>query len=335
VEPFVFERAADVESAVAVVAGDPSAAFIAGGTEMVNWLKEGIAAPRRLVDITGLGLNAIEITRDGLSIGALMRMSDVAAHPEVRARFPGLAEALEAGASPQLRNMATIGGNLMQRTRCPYFRAEFTPACNKRIFASGCSAGAPGGINRTHSIFGWSEHCAATHSSDLAVMLAALDAYVRIRGTEGERSMPLVDFYRLPGNDPMLETELQHGELIVGVDVPLTPVGARLHYLKVRERASYEFALVSAAGAVTLIDAGRRLGEVRLALGAVAPKPWRMRSVEWALRGARVDEIDKIGEAVERGFAEARPLAQNGFKVELAIRAAVRVLMLSAKGPWT
>jgi xanthine dehydrogenase YagS FAD-binding subunit len=247
-------------------------------------------------------------------------MSDVASEPAVREAYPALAEALEASASPQLRNMATIGGNLLQRTRCPYFRETSFP-CNKRSPGSGCSALT--GEHRMHAILGASDACVAVHPSDLAVALVALDAVVHIRGAGGERSIPIDDFYLLPGSAPERETVLQHGELIVGVEVPASPFAARSRYLKVRERASYEFALVSTAVAIELVDG--TVSSARVALGGVAPKPWRARAAEEVLVGDRLDAaaIAAAGAVAVRG---ARPLRDNAFKVRLAERAVVRAL---------
>lgn len=319
--PFAFERASDAPAAIAAVGGDPGASFIAGGTELLNWMKEGIAAPQRLVDINGLPLDAIEAGPEGLRIGALVRMSDLAAHPVVRREYPMIAEALELGASQQLRNMASMGGNLLQRTRCPYFRADTDLPCNKRRPGSGCAA--RNGDNRTGAIFGSSDACVAINPSDVAVPLAALDAVVRVLGAGGPRAIPLVEFHRLPGDAPERDTVLEHGDLIIGIDVPASAAARHSHYLKVRERASYEFALVSAAAAVDLD--GDRIREARLALGGVAPKPWRLWAAEEALAGATLEPSD-LRRAVDRAFVDARPLAHNAFKVELAKRTAVRAL---------
>ncbi|TAM76286.1 xanthine dehydrogenase family protein subunit M [bacterium] len=322
--PFEYARAGDAAGAVAALAGDPEAAFIAGGTELVNWLKDGIERPGRVVDINRLPLGQIEATSAGLRIGTLARMSDVAAHRAVRSGFPALAEALERSASAQLRNMASMGGNLLQRTRCPYFRAETDLPCNKRRPGSGCAARE--GLNRTHAIFGWSDACVATHPSDAAVALRALEASVRVLGRGGERSIPLADFYRLPGDAPERDTVLEHGELIVGIDVPATPRARRSWYVKVRERASYEFALVSAAVALDL-DGGR-IREVRIALGGVAPMPWPLTEAERALAGLPLERA-ALARAVDGAFSEARPLARNAFKIALAKRTVVRALEIA------
>ena len=260
-----------------------------------------------------------------LRIGALARMSDVAAHPEVRARFPVIAEALLFAASGQLRNMASIGGNIMQRTRCAYFRDEDGPPCNKRHPGSGCSA--LHGINRNHAIFGWSDACIATNASDLAVAFAALDAKVVVHSPHGERSIPFTNFHRLPGETPERDNRLDRGDLIIAIEVPASPDGRASHYLKVRDRQSYEFALVSAAAAVT-VD-GRRIRSARLALGGVAHKPWRLTDAEAALGGASLDEADALQSAIALSFIDARPLAHNGFKIELAQRVALRALQIA------
>jgi xanthine dehydrogenase YagS FAD-binding subunit len=248
-------------------------------------------------------------------------MSDVAAHAAVRRVYPAIAEALELSASPQLRNMASMGGNLMQRTRCPYFRAETELPCNKRRPGTGCAARE--GEHRGHAIFGWSSACVATHPSDVAVALAALDATVQVRGPRGERPIPLVDFYRLPGDAPEHDTVLAHDELITAIDVPASPLTGRSHYLKVRERSSYEFALVSAA--VALAMDGKHIQRARIALGGVAPKPWRLTAAEGALIGMPL-EREALRRAVDSAFGEARPLAHYAFKVELAKRTVVQAL---------
>lgn len=318
---FSYATTTDTAAALEAIA-DQGTWVIAGGTELVNWMKEGIAAPARLVDIRGLPLGGIHADAAGLRLGALARMSDVAAHPVVTVDYPVLAESLLRAASPQLRNMATLGGNLMQRTRCPYFRAEIELPCNKRRPGSGCAA--RHGETRWHAIFGWSEHCVATHPSDLAVALAALDAVIRVQGARGERAIPVAEFHRLPGDEPERDTVLRSDELIVAIDVPVGVHTRRSHYLKIRERVSYEFAVVSAAAAVTL-DGGTITG-ARLALGGVAARPWRLPEAEAALRGVALADLDRLRAAVATSFEDARPLAGNAFKVELAQRTAVRAL---------
>lgn len=329
--PFEYQRAAGLSSTIAALADDPDAKVIAGGTELVNWMKEGIARPTRLLDITGLpGLDGIEPTSDGLWIGALVRMADLADHPGVRSDYPAIPEALLRSASQQLRNMATMGGNLLQRTRCRYFRAEVELPCNKRRPGSGCAA--LRGDDRELAILGWSEACLATHPSDVAVALAALDAEVTLRGQSGERRVPIADFYRLPGEVPERDTVIERSELITGITVPASPLAQRSWYLKVRERSSYEFALVSAAAAVDLDPAGA-IREARVALGGVAHGPWRLRGAEERLAGGRLDDASVLRAAVAADLADARPRAHNGFKVELATRAAVRALQLAAEVP--
>jgi len=318
---FRYVRAADAPEAVALLAAEPGARLISGGTELVNLLKERIERPPLVVDISRVPLHGVVADADGLHLGALARMSDVAADPAVRIGYPAIAQALAASASPQLRNMATMGGNLLQRTRCPYFRAETDLPCNRRRPGSGCAAIT--GDHRDAAIFGAGPACVATHPSDLAVALAALDATVSVHGPQRERTVPLAELYRLPGDEPHRETVLDADEMIVGIDVPAGPLAATSCYLKVRERASYEFALVSAATAVRLVDGVIR--DVRVALGGVAPKPWRLPDAERALIGMPVEPV-AIRRAIEPAFRAAQPLRDNGFKVELAQRTIVRAL---------
>jgi xanthine dehydrogenase YagS FAD-binding subunit len=320
---FEYVRVADPAAALAAAAR-PDARFIAGGTELLNLMKEGIHAPGRLVDVNDLPQATIDVDASGLRIGALARMSDVAAHPVVQRSYRAISEALLLSASPQLRNMASMGGNLLQRTRCPYFRAETALPCNKRAPGSGCAA--LDGENRWHAIFGWSEQCVATHPSDVAVALAALEATVRVRNADGERTIPLTELHRLPGDRPERDSVLEHGDLILGIDVPATPMAGRSRYLKIRERASYEFALVSAAVGVDLD--GDTIRAARVALGGVAHKPWRLTAAEEALGGV-VLERGALRAAIEDAFADARPLGHNGFKVELAKRTVVRAIELA------
>jgi xanthine dehydrogenase YagS FAD-binding subunit len=324
VKTFAYERADTVAAALAAAA-DPDTELIAGGTEVVNWLKEGIWAPGRLVDITGLGFAEIESGPAGLRIGALARMSDVAAHPAVRDGYPVLAESLLRAASPQLRNMATIGGNLLQRTRCPYFRADSPLPCNKRAAGSGCSA--RHGDTSAAALFGWSDGCVATHPSDLAVALAALEATVVVRSERGQRRIPATEFHRLPGDQPWLHNELRPDELIETVEVPAEPDPRGSHYLKVRERVSYEFAVTSAAAVVTL--SGREITSARLAMGGVAHRPWRLSAAEQALAGRDIDDRDELLAAVHLSFADARALPGNAYKLTLAPRTAVRALRMA------
>jgi xanthine dehydrogenase YagS FAD-binding subunit len=314
--PFTLSRADDPAKAIAAHGLDPQLAFIAGGTDLLGLIKDRAALPERLLDINGLpDMGRIEALPDGsIRIGALARMSDVAANAEVRRRFPLIAESLLFAASGQLRNMASMGGNIMQRTRCAYFRDEDDVPCNKRRPGSGCAA--LHGLNRNHAIFGWSEACVATNPSDVAVALAAMDAIVIVQGRTGERSIPFTDFHRLPGSTPERDNALDRGGLIVAIEVPGHVEARASHYLKVRDRESYEFALVSAAAAVA--TDGRRIRSARLAMGGVAHKPWRLTAAETALRGAALNDIDALQSAIATSFTEARPLAHNSFKVELA-----------------
>ena len=322
--PFTLSRADDPAKAIAAHARDPQLAFIAGGTDLIGLIKDRAALPDRLLDINGLPHMAeIQALPDGgLRIGALARMSDVAANMEVRRQFPVIAEALLFAASGQLRNMASIGGNIIQRTRCAYFRDETDGRCNKRNPGSGCAA--LHGPNRNHAIFGWSQSCVATNPSDLAVALVAMDAIVIVRGQAGERRIPFTDFHRLPGNTPERDNVLDRGDLIVAIEVPANVEARASHYLKVRDRASYEFALVSVAAA--LATDGRRIRSARLAMGGVAHKPWRLAAAERSLRGISLEDIDELRSAIAASFIDARPLAHNAFKVELAQRVALRAM---------
>jgi len=322
--PFSLSRATLPAGAITAHALDPQIAFIAGGTDLIGLMKDRATLPECLLDINGLpNMGAIDALPDGgLRVGALARMSDVAADMEMRRRFPVIAEALLFAASGQLRNMASIGGNIMQRTRCAYFRDETDGRCNKRSPGSGCAAFR--GLNRNHAIFGWSESCVATNPSDLAVALAAMDAIVIVGGQGGERRIPFTDFHRLPGSAPERDNVLDRGDLIVAIEVPANPAARASHYLKVRDRASYEFALVSTAAAVA--TDGERIRSARLALGGVAHKPWRLTAAESSLRGISLDDNDGLKSAIAASFADARPLAHNAFKVELAQRVALRAL---------
>ena len=320
-KPFRYQRAADVAGAVAAVAASPSAAFLAGGTNLVDLMKLGVSAPELLVDVSHLPLKQIErLPGGGLHIGAAVRNSDVAADPEVRRHFPTLAQALVAGASGQLRNMATVGGNLLQRTRCLYF-GDVTKPCNKREPGSGCPARR--GDHRNLAILGGSEACIATNPSDMAVALAALDAVVQVEAPGGPRTIALTDLYRLPGDEAHRETTLSHGSLITAVEIPPLGFGHRSAYRKVRDRASYAFAVVSVAAALDVV--GGTVRDVRLALGAVAPVPWRARAAEAALRGQPAT-VDSFARAADAELAGAVPLPDNGFKVPLARNVIVRTL---------
>ncbi|WP_020669355.1 FAD binding domain-containing protein [Amycolatopsis nigrescens] len=316
---FSYRRANALEDALAALR-EPGTQLLAGGTELVNWLKEGIESPSGLVDITGLDLAGIEHGPDGLTLGALVRMSDAAADPHLQRDYPVFTQSLLKAASPQLRNMATLGGNLMQRTRCPYFRADTALPCNKRAPGSGCSA--RHGENGSHAIFGWSDECVATHPSDLAVALSALDAEVLVRGENGERRIPAAEFHRLPGEEPARHNELAPDELITAIRLPATARAS--HYLKVRERVSYEFAVVSAAAVVEV--EGGVLTSAKVALGGVAHRPWRLYEAEAALPGIALDDVKGLRAAVAESFTEAKPLSGNEYKVVLAQRAAVRAL---------
>jgi xanthine dehydrogenase YagS FAD-binding subunit len=319
--PVSYTRANDVREAVATVSAEPASAFLAGGTTKVDLLRIGVEQSDELVDINSLPLARVEDLADGgLRIGALARMSDVARHPGVIERFPVISQALLLGASQQLRNMASIGGNLLQRVRCPYFRDGISP-CNKRDPGSGCAA--LDGINRGHAILGTSERCIATHPSDLAVALVALDAIVHTQGPGGERAIPVDDLFLLPGDTPHIEHPLERGELIVEIEVPASSAARTSLYLKVRDRESYEFALTSVAVALRLDDG--EIGEARLALGGIATKPWRARRAERLLIGEPATSASFARAAAEE-LIPATPRRMNAFKVELAQRAMVRAL---------
>jgi xanthine dehydrogenase YagS FAD-binding subunit len=325
--PVSYARAADVAGAVATVSADPSSAFLAGGTTEVDLLRQNVMQPSRLVDINALPLRQVEdLPGGGLRIGALARMSDVAEAPGVVGRFPVIAQALLLGASAQLRNMASIGGNLLQRVRCSYFRDPTVAACNKREPGSGCAA--LDGFNRGHAILGTSQHCIATHPSDLAVALVALDAVVHTSGPSGQRAIGIDEFFLLPGDTPQREHPLEHGELVVAIEVPAVPLARRSLYLKVRDRESYEFALASVAVALRVDDGA--IGEVRLALGGVATKPWRARRAEQLLAGEPATR-ESFARAAREELAPAVPRGMNAFKVELAQRAMVRALETAAR----
>ena len=320
-KPFGYRLAPDPAAAVALVTGRPGAVFLGGGTNLVDLMKLGVTEPDLLVDVTRLPLDRIEpAAGGGLLIGAAVRNSALAADPRVRQEFPVLAQAVLAGASGQLRNMATVGGNLLQRTRCLYFQ-DVTKPCNKRVPGSGCPAIA--GEHRNLAILGGSEHCVATHPSDMAVALAALGAIVHVQGVAGPRAVPLTGLYRLPGDEPDVETTLERGDLITGVEVPALGYGGRSAYRKVRDRASFAFGVVSVAAALDVADGAVR--QARVALGAVAPVPWRARVAEEALAGAPATE-ESFARAADAELAAARPLRDNAFKVRLVRNTLVRVL---------
>src|SRR5499427_8464169 len=324
---FQYTRASDVADAVRKIAADPAAKFIAGGTNLIDLMKEEVERPTRLIDITRLPLKEVTETADGgLSIGALVPNTDLAYHPLVEQCYPVLASAIMAGASQQLRNMASTGGNLLQRTRCHYFYDTAT-ACNKREPGSGCSA--INGHNRMHAILGASEACIATHPSDMCVALAALDAKVHVTGPSGERTIAFADFHRLPEDTPQRDTNLQPNEIVTAVELPPQGFAANYTYLKLRDRLSYAFALVSVAAALDL--EGRTIKEARLALGGVAHKPWRDTAAEAALRGQAADQA-AFTHAADLVLRDAKGYAHNSFKIELARRAIVRALMQAARG---
>jgi xanthine dehydrogenase YagS FAD-binding subunit len=326
---FDYVRPATLREAVAA-AGEPGAAYLAGGTNLLDLMKGAVTRPRRLVDIGHLpGLDQIEELADGsVRVGALVRNADLAHDQSFARRFPAVAEALLSGASAQLRNAATVGGNLMQRTRCPYFY-DVASACNKREPGAGCDA--RGGENRLHAVLGFSESCIATHPSDFCVPLVALDAVVEVEGRAGRRDIRLETFHRLPGATPERESELTPGELIVAVRLPAQAArfAAHARYLKVRERTSYAFAVVSAAAALRIENG--TIAEARLALGGVAAKPWRARAAELILAGARADAA-LLRRAAQAALADATPSGDNGFKIELARRIVARALALALAG---
>ena len=324
--PFEYSAATDIADATHLVAASPNTRFIAGGTTLVDLMKLNVETPSRLVDINRLGarhayMNEVAPLPDGgLRIGALVRNSDLAWSTVVKERYPVLSEALLAGASGQIRNMATVGGNLMQRTRCYYFRDTAMP-CNKREPGSGCSAIA--GHNRIHAVLGTSNQCIATNPGDMPVALAALDAVVRVTGPQGERTIPVTDFHLQPGAHPERDTVLRQGEMITAVDVPSLPWARRSHYRKVRDRASYAFALASAAVALDL--EGTRIRDARVALGGIATKPWRSREAEHALIGQPATPAT-FRAAAEEALRGAKAQSENSFKIELAKRTLVRAL---------
>ncbi len=324
--PFNYVRANSPEAAATAVAANPRAKFLAGGTNLLDLMKEDVERPDELVDLNRLHFAEIKAAGDGVSIGALATNTDTANHPLIRQGYPLLTQAIVAGASPQLRNMATNGGNLLQRTRCQYFYDTATP-CNKREPGTGC--GAREGLNRMHALFGWSEKCVATYPGDMANALYALDAVVRIKDASGgERTIPIGDFHRLPGDTPEKDTNLAHGELIVAIELPRSPFAQHSYYLKVRDRASYAFALVAVAAALDL-DGGT-IRQARVVLGGVAHMPWRSREAESALAGKPASE-ETFRQAAEAAFKEAKPLAHNAFKVELGKRAVLRALLRASR----
>jgi xanthine dehydrogenase YagS FAD-binding subunit len=324
---FQYAQATDVADAVRQIAADPTAKFIAGGTNLIDLMKEDVERPSRLIDISRLPLKSVEETVEGgLRIGALVPNSDLAYHPLIAQCYPILASAILAGASAQLRNMASTGGNLLQRTRCYYFYDIATP-CNKREPGSGCSAIA--GLNRMHAILGTSEACIATHPSDMCVALAALDAKVHVAGPSGARAIGFSDFHRLPGGTPQRDTTLEPNEIVTAVELPAPGFTANYTYLKIRDRLSYAFALVSVAAALEL--EGDAIKEARLALGGVAHKPWRDESAEAALRGQAANQAN-FTRAADLLLHDAQGFEHNAFKIDLARRAIVRALSQAAAG---
>ena len=324
---FQYARATDVADAVRQIAADATAKFIAGGTNLIDLMKEDVERPSRLIDISRLPLDTVEETADGgVRIGALVPNSDLAYHPLIERRYPLLASAILAGASQQLRNMASTGGNLLQRTRCYYFYDTAT-ACNKRNPGSGCSA--IDGLNRMHAILGASEACIATHPSDMCVALAALEATVHVTGPAGGRAIAFADFHRLPENTPQRDTNLQPTEIVTAVELPRQGFATNYTYLKIRDRLSYAFALVSVAAALEL--EGGRIKEARLALGGVAHKPWRDTAAEAALRGQAADRAAFM-HAADLVLRDAKGFAHNAFKIDLARRAIVRALTQASQG---
>jgi xanthine dehydrogenase YagS FAD-binding subunit len=319
---FRYEAAEAAADAVATLVAEPDAMFLGGGTNLVDLMKLGVETPGLLVDVTKLPFDLVEPLPDGgLLVGATVRNSDLAADPTVRHRYAVLSEALLSGASGQIRNAATIGGNLLQRTRCSYFQ-DVTKPCNKRDPGSGCPA--RDGDHRNLAVLGWSESCVATHPSDLAVALAALDAVVHVQGPAGKRTIPVTELYRLPGDEPQQDTVLEHAELITAVELPALPLARISTYRKVRDRASFAFAVVSVAAALEVADGA--VADARIAFGALAHAPWRARAAEAALRGAPATE-DSFARAAEAELEQARPLRDNGFKVPLARNLLVRTLV--------
>ena len=318
--PFTYARATDTTDAIRR-GGESQTKYIGGGTNLVDLMRENIERPRALVDVAGLSSAIEEQEGGGLMIGAAAKNTALAEHRAVRMRYPALARAIVAGASAQIRNMATVGGNILQRTRCPYFYDDDGSRCNKRAPGQGCDA--IDGFNRMHAILGASTACVAAHASDMCVALAAFDARVHLNSASSQRVLPLTDLHRLPEDHPEIETVLRPGELITAVELPALPFATRSTYRKIRDRASYAFALVSVAAALELD--GDRVKAVRLALGGVAPKPWRAWKAEAALRGRQATD-EAFRAAAEAELADARPLSDNGFKVELAKRTIVAVL---------
>lgn len=324
---FDYVRAADVADAIRKIAGTPSAKFIAGGTNLVDLMKDDVERPKTLIDISRLPLDKVENTSSGgLRIGALVPNSDLSYHPLVESQYPVLASAIQAGASQQLRNMASTGGNLLQRTRCAYFYDTATP-CNKRTPGSGCSA--LEGLNRIHAILGWSQSCIAVHPSDMCVALAMLDAKVHVSGPQGAREIAFADFHRLPGETPNVDTNLAPHEIITAIELPPQGYSKHYTYIKIRDRLSYAFALISVAAALEL--EGDTIREARFAMGGVAHKPWRNRDAEALLAGQKAS-AENFQKAATLFLRDAKSFAHNGFKIDLARRVIVRALTQAARG---
>jgi len=325
--PFKYSRATDAGNAVSQISANNQAKFLAGGTNLLDLMKEDVERPNELIDVAKLNFTQIKSMNGGVSIGALAKNTDTANHPLVRQNYPLLTQAILAGASQQIRNMASNGGNLLQRTRCSYFYDVAMP-CNKREPGTGC--GALEGINRMHAVFGWSNECVAVHPSDMCVALVALDAVVKVQGKDGkERSIPFADFHRLPENNPQKDTNLNQGELITAIELPKNNFADKSYYLKVRDRASYAFALVSVAAA--LETNGGKIKQARIAMGGVSHKPWRAMQAEQFLAGKNATEANfKL--AAEAEMKNAKPLEHNKFKIELGRRAIVRALTIAANG---
>ncbi|CAN5720207.1 xanthine dehydrogenase family protein subunit M [soil metagenome] len=330
--PFKYTKVNDAANAVQAVAANANSKFLAGGTNILDLMKEDVERPDVLVDITQLNLTQIKtvsegVNKGGVSIGGLGKNTDAANHPLIRQNFPLLTQAILAGASAQIRNMATNGGNLNQRTRCSYFYDVAMP-CNKREPGTGC--GALEGVNRMHAVFGWSNDCVAVHPSDMCVALVALDAVVKVQGTDGaERRIPFIDYHRLPGNTPQKDNNLNQGELITAIEIPKNNYADKSYYLKVRDRASYAFALVSVAAALEIN--GNKIKQARVAMGGVAHKPWRATEAEKFLTGKEATEAN-FKQAAEMEMKQAKQLEYNKFKVELGKRAIVRALMQAMNG---
>jgi xanthine dehydrogenase YagS FAD-binding subunit len=321
---FEYTRASSVKAAIDMLAKNPTGSFIAGGTNLVDLMKRGVTAPDRLIDINNLPLKQIEENAGGLMIGALAINSEVSENEIVKKNYPLLALALKAGASPQLRNMATVGGNILQRTRCPYFY-DITMPCNKRKPSSGC--GALEGYNRMHAIFGTSNKCIAVHPSDMCVALAALDATVIVNSPKGERKIKFTDFHRLPGDNPEKDNTLQKGELITAISIPKSSFIKNVHYLKIRDRSSYAFALVSVAAALELN--GDTIKQAKLAMGGVAHKPWRLTASENFLKGKNITPAN-FQQAAAIAMKDAKGFGHNNFKLKLAPNAIIESLKIAS-----